>query len=233
MNWNDLKKRSYVPYSGMQRACVVESREGRYFGGVRIENASFPLTISEYQAAIFSCLSEGDHPATLLIEPSQGAVPDVWTHTYNINVTVCTDLDQFTLVEATESEPVEFIARLKALQSYCRVDESDFPVSCLLKVGENRYVSGVNIELADWQLGLCAERIALAKARSMGFEDFMEIHITAAKGEFISPCGACRQVLVEHMPYERVSLYHPDGTLSEHTPAAFLPSFFNGKSITS
>jgi cytidine deaminase len=66
LNWTDFLSRSYAPYSGRPAACVVKGESGRFYGGVRIENISFPLTINEVQAAVCFCLSEKDHPLSLL-----------------------------------------------------------------------------------------------------------------------------------------------------------------------
>ncbi|MCC5926150.1 MAG: hypothetical protein JJU41_06265 [Bacteroidetes bacterium] len=232
MNWTDLQQRAYVPYSNTPSACVIESNTGKVYAGVRIENASFPLTITEYQAGIFGCLSEGEIPSRLYIPPAHPNVPQVWINAYSLEVIRTEELKFAAFADIVLEEPVSFPSVLRELQSKCRIQESNFPVSCLLEIEPGKFISGVNIELSDWQLGLCAERIALAKAVAMGFNEALSIHITAAKGDFISPCGACRQVLVEHMPYKTMYLYHPDATLSEHTPAEFLPAFFNGKSIT-
>jgi homotetrameric cytidine deaminase len=231
MSWTNLKQRSYTPYANKTEACVVQSHNGTFHPGVRIENASFPLTITQYQAALFGCISEGEVPKTIFVESEQVAVPKVWTDTYKLDVVQNGDFPVQHFDTRIVSKPNDIPAFLKQLQHNCKIEESNFPVSCLLQVGEDAFITGVNVELFDWQLGLCAERIALAKAISMGFSKFQSIHITAAKGDFISPCGACRQVLVEHLPYEKTYLYHPDGTQSEHTPAEFLPAFFNGKSI--
>lgn len=232
-SWTTLLNRSYVPYSRSPRACAIVGESGSLYYGVRIESASFPLTITEYQCSIFSCLSSGDKPVQLLIPPDSPTVPAVWTDTYNLTPQVSRELPLLPVGVSLIDAEIDIAATLKALQQYCVVDESNFQVACVIKTGQGSFISGVNVELNDWQAGLCAERIALAKALSLGINEFSEIHITAAKGDFISPCGACRQVLVEHMPYQKVVLYHPDGTLSEHTPAGLLPNFFNGKSIIS
>ncbi|KPQ00755.1 MAG: cytidine deaminase Cdd [Bacteroidetes bacterium HLUCCA01] len=232
-SWKTLLNRSYVPYSRSPRACAVVGQSGSIYYGVRIESASFPLTITEYQCSIFSCLSTGDKPVRLLLPADSPAVPALWTDTYKLDVRFAGELPDLPAGVVQLEGELDIASKLKSLQEYCVVGESKFPVACVIKTGQGRFISGVNVELNDWQAGLCAERIALAKALASGVSTFHEIHITAAKGDFISPCGACRQVLVEHMPYQKVVLYHPDGTMSEHTPAGLLPNFFNGKSIIS
>lgn len=236
-SWESLLEHAYTPYSDKGVACIVIGRTGKAYPGVRVENASFPLTIYAHQSAVFSCLSEGDEPE-MLVYP-EGHQPDdtvlaIWVSTYGLKVQTLDVMpdNEFgsDLIHLQGDESV-FREALNGLQKYCRTDESDFQVSCLLEVEKNRFLSGVNIELSDWQAGLCAERVALAKAIALGYKQFESIHITTSKGEFISPCGACRQVLVEHLPFKHVHLYHPDGTHSVHTPADLLPAYFNGSSL--
>jgi homotetrameric cytidine deaminase len=233
ITWENLKKNAYSRYSGLNKMCVTQSSSGKLYPGVRIENASFPLSITEYQSAVFGCLSEGDTPQVLYLPPDADAL-DIPSHLVKalgldvVRIDILPEAPNGTVLAQT---PSDFRSTLSNLQANCRIEQSNFPVSCLLETESGAWISGVNIEFTDWQLGLCAERTAMAKAVSNGFKSFKSIHIHAPKGQFISPCGACRQVLVEHMPYQKIVLYHPDGTLSEHTPAELLPAFFSGESI--
>jgi homotetrameric cytidine deaminase len=228
--WNDLGQHSHNRYSDRRQVCVVTGSSGTHYSGVTVENASFPLTISAWQTALFSCISQGDTPVTLRLP--NGASADnglpYLAHFYNLQVTHQEHPPQEGYAQLLRQRPTDFRSELQQLKAFCAIEESRFPVTCLLQVTTDAYIHGVNVELSDWQLGLCAERVAVAKAISAGYTSFKSIHIWAEKGDFISPCGACRQVLVEHMPYERIFLYHPDGTVSEHTPADLLPAFFNG-----
>lgn len=229
-NWTDLHLRSHNRYSNAIQLCVVTGKSGNTYPGVRIENASFPLSISAWQCALFICISQGDEPVAIQLPPNtvHRESLDFWISHYNLSVVQGDALPAEPFATVTFGRPVDIRSELTRLQQFCAIDESKFPVCCLLEVEPDVFVYGVNVELTDWQLGLCAERVAIAKALAYGYTTFHSIHIWAGKGDFISPCGACRQVLVEHMPYERVCLYHPDGSLSEHTPAELLPAFFNG-----
>ncbi len=70
MMLKNLAAHNYIPYSGQASTAVVQSREGAYFPGVRVENISFPLTISAIQNALFCCLSEGHQPKVIYTENS-------------------------------------------------------------------------------------------------------------------------------------------------------------------
>jgi len=58
------------------------------------------------------------------------------------------------------------------------------------------YSSG-NVENCCYALTICAERGAMYHAVAAGERRFRMLAVTANTEEFISPCGACRQVLWE------------------------------------
>ena len=79
---------------------------------------------------------------------------------------------------------------------------SKFKVAAALRLTNGEIITGVNVENASFGLTNCAERSALFTAYGMGYrkDDISEIVITTEQEEFISPCGACRQVMRELMP---------------------------------
>lgn len=232
-SWSELSIRSYTPYSRTNQGCIVRGDTGILYPGIRIENASFPLSITASQSGIFSCISEGDNPVEIYFEEDPvDECLDYLAKFHDLKILVGDPIPQGSFKDQTELiQPSH--KTLSELTSRCVINESDFPVACILKSTDGKCATGVNIEYPNWQVGLCAERVAISKALSNGWMDFDTMHIYAKKGEFISPCGACRQVMVEHMPYRLVVLYHPDGTMSEHSVASLLPAFFNGQSVRS
>ena len=77
------------------------------------------------------------------------------------------------------------------------VPYSKFPVGAALVTKEGKIYTGCNIENASYPLTNCAERTAVFKAVSEGDKEFQTIVVTADTEGPVSPCGACRQVLVE------------------------------------
>lgn len=231
MDIDRLKKRSYVPYSGKPSVSVVRSIEGNLYPGVRIENTAFPLTINAAQNALFSCLSEGDRPKALYVDDINANDIAFWKQEYNVWTYELEDLEELTFKSILIPEgQTDVTATLKELFNQAVVENSDFPVSALL-LTDKGYVSGVNIECSEWNLGLCAERVAIAKAISYGHTDFKSLFIHTRDGEFSSPCGACRQVIIEHLPRHPVHLYHADGTRSKHNSVDLLPHSFRSTSL--
>lgn len=81
------------------------------------------------------------------------------------------------------------------------VPYSNFRVAAILKLKNGETISGINVENASYGLSNCAERTALftAYARGLRKEDIESIMVYTDKDYFISPCGACRQVINELM----------------------------------
>ena len=232
MDLEQLKKASYVPYSGESNFAVVKSIEGNYFPGVRIENASFPLTINAAQNALFTCISEGNRPKAIYVQNTGANDLEFWRKEYNVWVYPLDDLQMNTFMKIVRNlENQSIRASLKNLLRNAVTINSDFPVSALLKTNRG-FVSGVNIECSEWSLGLCAERVAIGKAISYGFTDFESLYIHTRDGEYSSPCGACRQVIFEHLSKSPVYLYHSDGTQSMHYSADLLPYSFHSSSLS-
>lgn len=54
-----LLKNSYSPYSGFRVAAITLMKDGKTFGGVNVENASFGATICAERVAITSAIANG------------------------------------------------------------------------------------------------------------------------------------------------------------------------------
>lgn len=76
---------------------------------------------------------------------------------------------------------------------------SNFFVGACVKTKDGNYFIGANVENASYGLTNCAERNAIFQAYSNGYrqDDIEAIAIVGKGNTLITPCGACRQVLVE------------------------------------
>ncbi|MGY3766752.1 cytidine deaminase [Vagococcus vulneris] len=114
----------------------------------------------------------------------------------------------------------------KMMQS-AYVPYSKFPVGAALLTEGNQIYAGCNIENASFGLTNCAERTAIFKAVSEGHKEFKHLVVIGQTDEPISPCGACRQVLVEFCkPDMPVTLCNLNGDLKETTIQELLPYSF-------
>ncbi|TML12509.1 MAG: cytidine deaminase [Actinobacteria bacterium] len=116
----------------------------------------------------------------------------------------------------------ELFERAKAAAEHAYAPYSNFLVGAALLDRDGRVWEGVNVENASYSLGVCAERAAIARAVSEAGRrpgDFEAIAITA------SPCGGCRQWLVE-FELDRVVYADNHGRMVTHTPDDLLPDTF-------
>jgi len=233
MSWKELEERAYVPYSNKPKTCIVQGESGKFYPGVRVENVSFPITIPAIQAACCICLADGDTPALLIVKDHQSLEQlDFWVKEYGMKVNVQTKIDDIAFEDPTVSVSSSTVKKeLITLLSKAITIHSDFPVSALLFC-EGAIISGSNVEVSEWTKGLCAERLAIAKAISYGYPVMNTMSLHTLKGEFSSPCGACRQVIHEHMPDNQIDFHHADGTLSTHYSKDLLPFSFSSTSLT-
>ncbi len=74
---------------------------------------------------------------------------------------------------------------------------SKFRVGAALLTQDGKVYQGANVENASYGLTMCAERTAAFAAKIAGENDFSAIAIASDSKDFIPPCGACRQVLLE------------------------------------
>lgn len=74
---------------------------------------------------------------------------------------------------------------------------SKFRVGAVLVTDEGNMYTGVNVENSSYGLTNCAERTAVFKAVTEGERNFKTIVLVSDAEDFIPPCGACRQVLME------------------------------------
>jgi cytidine deaminase len=114
----------------------------------------------------------------------------------------------------------ELYEQAKAAAAGAYAPYSQFDVGAAVLLRDGRVITGVNVENASYPLGMCAERCALARAVAEGARpgDVEAVGVTA------SPCGGCRQWLLE-FGVDRVVFMHGDELLVRR-PDELLPESF-------
>jgi cytidine deaminase len=84
-------------------------------------------------------------------------------------------------------------AKVNALPTY-----SNFHVGAALLTMDNKIFQGCNVENSTYGLTICAERTAIFKAISEGERKFKAIAIASDSPDYVTPCGACRQIIFDH-----------------------------------
>lgn len=86
---------------------------------------------------------------------------------------------------------------------------SQFLVGAAVEASDGTIFSGCNIENCTYGLTICAERVAIFKAVSEGFNNLIRICVAADSIELTPPCGPCRQIIwefCENVPVVMVNL---------------------------
>jgi coenzyme F420-0:L-glutamate ligase/homotetrameric cytidine deaminase len=108
---------------------------------------------------------------------------------------------------------------------------SGFSVGAALLSCSGRIYSAANIENAASGASICAERAALARAISSGEKEFEAIAIAGNSIEPVSPCGICRQSLIEFGSDIVVIMANEKGDAVTATVAELLPRAFTDKCL--
>lgn len=74
---------------------------------------------------------------------------------------------------------------------------SRYCVGAALLTGDGNVFRGANVENGLPALGVCAERTAVAAAIASGAREFRALAVVTDSSPPASPCGLCRQTLVE------------------------------------
>ena len=142
----------------------------------------------------------------------------------------------------TEQELIA-AARAAALKAYAPY--SNFSVGCAIESVDGEVVTGANLENACYRLGICAEQSALTAAQhEFGLAKVARIVVaggdassgTLAGGSPVTPCGGCRQAILEasHVGGRDLTIICTSGdglSVERHTIARLLPHGFGPDSL--
>ena len=72
----EARARAYAPYSHYAVGAALQTKSGRVFTGVNVENAAYPTTICAERVAVFKAVSEGEREfAALAVVTDNGGSP--------------------------------------------------------------------------------------------------------------------------------------------------------------
>ena len=119
-------------------------------------------------------------------------------------------------------DSIHTLAKAAMLKAYAPY--SKFPVGVAALVDDGRLISGANVENASYGIGLRAECSLVSALTTAGGGRLVAIASIDADGNFLAPCGRCRQLIFEHGGNDAL-LMTPDGPekMSAMLPWAFGP----------
>lgn len=127
------------------------------------------------------------------------------------------------------------IKKAHAAKKHSHSPYSKFRVGAALLTKSGRVYTGCNIENSSFSLTVCAERTSIFKAVSESERSFKAIAIASDALDFVPPCGACRQVMIDLAGDIDVILDNGRGQhkvvrLSALLPLPFSPTLLKSKS---
>ena len=247
---------AHVPFSGEPTAAIVLLSDGTWVPGVRVESASFSLTIPALLNAYTTAVSAGraDEVVAFVLSrplqrseeayiaelpdgPWQALAADAWGRGLQDGTLPrpTAALDPFLggLLPPPPDGASEGIEEVRAVADRAYVPASNYPVGALLELSDGRLIPGVNVEHPDWTRILCAERNAVSTAHAYREHTGRRLFLTCTTDAEGTPCGACRQVLAELTPDAALWMdRHADAPEHAHL-SELLPGSFRGRALLS
>ena len=238
-------RHAYVPYSRRKNAVVLLLEDGSLVPGVRVDNASFSLSIP---ALINAC-------STAVALRRKDVVAIAFSHAMSLSDRAFIESHAFGPFDSETERlvlktgltelpiPGEYldpfedktgdnhVSGARAVSERAFIPESNFPVGCLMELDDGRLVPGVNVEHSEWPFILCAERNALGTIVSYGLSQPSRIYLSCPTDDEATPCGACRQVMVELAPQATVWMDRGKGPVEKTRADDLLPGYFSGEAL--
>ncbi len=118
-------------------------------------------------------------------------------------------------------------ARKRAYAPY-----SKFTVGAAVLSAGGRIFTGCNIENVSFGATVCAERVAMFSAVAAGCRELVAIAVAGPGESPITPCGICRQVMIELAPDAVVVMVGEGGARETSAVAELLPLAFAPEELT-
>ena len=126
----------------------------------------------------------------------------------------------------------ELFASAKGVYINAYAPYSNFNVAVALLGSNSKIYCGVNVENSSYPEGICAEAAAIGKMITSGCKEIYEILVLADTKIPTTPCGGCRQRLMEFSNDKTpVYLCNLDELLKVTSVGDLLPGAFNLKTI--
>ncbi len=122
--------------------------------------------------------------------------------------------------------PQQLVAAAQSARRQAHAPYSNYFVGAAVLTADGEIIPGCNVENASYGGTICAERVALTSAVAQGKRQFSAIAVVTVDGA--SPCGLCRQVMIELGAEMDVYISDEAGNFRSTTARALLPDAFRG-----
>ena len=158
--------------------------------------------------------------------------------------TIELSIDVYESIEQLSEADATLLQQARELTTTAYAPYSNFLVSAVARLNNGKIITGTNQENASYPVSICAERSLLASTGALFPNEPIEtmaityhnLNINTVSNRPISPCGMCRQALVEsEQRYSqpiRLILSGMEGSVYVIAKAdQLLPLSFNGEDL--
>ena len=135
---------------------------------------------------------------------------------------------------STPTTEQRLIDAAKAAQGRAYAPYSKFRVGAAVEMTGGHIYAGANVENASYPMCVCAERNAIAAAVLGGHTALERVVVCTSVSPPSSPCGGCRQVLLEFADDARaveIIAINTAGERRSWTLAELIPDGFSGQEL--
>lgn len=106
---------------------------------------------------------------------------------------------------------------------------SDFRVGAVIISKNNKLFDGCNVENTSYSLTVCAEVSAICSMVAAGEREIQAIFIFSHSEQFITPCGGCRQTILEFAGSGDIPVYlvNSRNDIRQYELSTLMPHAFN------
>ncbi len=247
-----LTDRAHVPFSGTPTAAVLLLTDGTWIPGVRVESATFSLTLPALLNAYTTAVALGHaedvvafvqsrpfrREERLYVEelphgPYDAWADDTWLRSKSAHEG---ELPPPTsarspMLDRTIDTEADGIDATRRLFEHAYVPASNFPVAAIAETHDGSLIPGTNVEHPDWSRILCAERNVLGTVQSYAIGPVHRLFLSCEHDSEGTPCGACRQLLAELAPEATLWMDRHDDPPERASISDLLPGSFRGRAL--
>jgi cytidine deaminase len=130
-----------------------------------------------------------------------------------------------------DHDPDDLVDEARGALENAYVPYSEYEVGAALLADEGTVYTGANVENANYSNSLHAEEVALSRAWMAGAREFVALAVSSGVRDGVTPCGMCRQTLVELCPAE-MPVYCDEGdSVTEYTLGELIPATISRETL--
>ncbi|WP_299268322.1 cytidine deaminase [Halorientalis sp.] len=123
------------------------------------------------------------------------------------------------------------VERARSARDDAHVPYSEYRVGAALRTADDTVFTGCNVENANYSNSIHAEELAVGKAVEAGHREFGRLAVSSSERDGVTPCGMCRQTLVEFCDDDLVVVCDEGDATSEYRLGGLLPDAISAETL--